>query len=466
LPAEAVRWTGLDFDLDESLQAVADLAADVLDRGMPRAADGVALWQDMGQAGLLSLALPDWLGGDGLGVLGTAILLTEVGRQAAPVPALGTLMLGVLPVVRWGDCDLQQAVLAGIAKGDTVLTAAVRERSDPMPAEPTATAYLSGGTGTVSGIKIGVLHAEAARWILVPASLASGGTAVVLIDPTAAGVSLRPTPSAAEQPEYTLRLDQAPVGHVLGDGSEPVVDDLYQLGLAGACCLGDGALSAALALTTAHLRSREQFGRPLAAFQAVAQQIADAYIAARTVHLAAISACWRLETAREAGSDPEVAAYWLAEHAPRALRVCHHLHGGIGMDISYPLHRFSLLVKDLVRFTGGADYCLDRLGGRVAVAAAASAAAATAAVSASRSAAASGTASAAAWETDPAAASETASAVTSAADSDTTTAAPAGPSAPISAGGLDDGAAGDAADCAESAGTGVTAGKQGTRHVP
>jgi alkylation response protein AidB-like acyl-CoA dehydrogenase len=111
--------------------------------------------------------------------------------------------------------------------------------------------------------------------------------------------------------------------------------------------------------------SRKQFGRPLATFQAVAQQIADVAIVSRTLHLAALSACWRLETGREAGGDLDVAAYWLADQAPGALRTCHHLHGGTGMDVTYPLHRYSALVKDLARLVGGADYRLDRLGARV-----------------------------------------------------------------------------------------------------
>ena len=95
------------------------------------------------------------------------------------------------------------------------------------------------------------------------------------------------------------------------------------------------------------------------------QQIADVAIVSRTLHLAALSACWRLETGREAGGDLDVAAYWLADQAPGALRTCHHLHGGTGMDVTYPLHRYSALVKDLVRLVGGADYRLDRLGARV-----------------------------------------------------------------------------------------------------
>jgi alkylation response protein AidB-like acyl-CoA dehydrogenase len=379
----------VDFTLGETQQAAARVAAHVLDQARQPAPDAPksagesardggydsARWQELGQAGLLSLALPAWLGGDGLGVLDTAAVLTEVGRRAAPVPALATLMLGVLPVVRWGSRELQEALLAGVATGDTVLTAALREPSDPRPPVPATTARLSNGQGLVTGIKIGVPYAAAAAWILVPAAVASGGTAVVIVDPSAAGVSWTRAPSSGAAPEYTLRLDEAPVRHVLGragpGGQEPghaddrAVADLYQLAVAGACCVADGALSAALALTTAYVRSREQFGRPLAAFQAVAQQIADVYIAARTLHLATLSACWRLETGREAGGDLDVAAYWLADQAPAALRTCHHLHGGMGMDLTYPLHRFSSLIRDLVRFVGGSEYSLDQLGDRV-----------------------------------------------------------------------------------------------------
>ena len=218
---------------------------------------------------------------------------------------------------------------------------------------------------TVSGIKVGVPYAAQAARILVAASLApgaaspaAGATGVVIVDPAADGVSLTRTPSSAGQPEYTLRLDRAPVESVLGPAA--CARDLYQLAVAGACAVADGAVAGALALTRDHVATREQFGRPLAAFQAVSQQIAEVYIASRTLHLATLSACWRLAESRPAGADLDVAGYWCAEHAPRSVRICHHLHGGLGMDVTYPLHRFSSLVSDLVRFLGGAGYRLER----------------------------------------------------------------------------------------------------------
>jgi alkylation response protein AidB-like acyl-CoA dehydrogenase len=214
---------GMDFTLGETEQAVASAAAEVLDHARPPAepgADDPALWKELSRAGLLSLALPSFLGGDELGVMAVGTALTEIGRRAAPVPALATLALGVLPVVRWGDRDTQEALLDGVASGDTLLTAAVREPSRVMPVVPATTASLADGAGTVTGVKIGVPCGAAADWILVPASITAGGTgtAVMVVARSASGLSWQRTHSAAGQPECTLRLDAAPVSHVLGAG--------------------------------------------------------------------------------------------------------------------------------------------------------------------------------------------------------------------------------------------------------
>jgi len=354
----------MDFSLTESQREIARLAGQLLDGGK---ADP---WKELARAGLLGLSMPQELGGDGLGVLGTAVLLTEVGRRAAPVPALATLMTGVLPVARWGDGDLRSALLPPAAAGEMILTAGIREPSDPMPLVPAATVT----EGTVSGTKVGVPYCAQAGRVLLPVSFAAlpggvwagcptphtppAGTGVVIVDPSASGAYVTRTPSAAGGPEYTLRLDRVPVERVLGGAD--CLADLYQLAVAGACCLADGALSAALTLTRDHVASRRQFGRPLAAFQAVAQQIADVYIASRTLHLATLSACWRLDAGMDAAGDLGVAGYWCAEEAPPSVRTCHHLHGGTGMDVSYPMHHFSALISDLVRFLGGVEYQLER----------------------------------------------------------------------------------------------------------
>ncbi len=384
----------MNFELDEAQSVIAASAAEVL-----RAADPAAAWQALAKTGLLALTLPGWMGGDDLGAGAAAVLLTEVGRQAVQVPALATIMLGSLPVVRWGSRELQERILAGVGAGETILTAAVRERSTGMPAIPATVAVLDGASpGTVTGTKVGVPYAGEASWILVPAAvLADAGKdeidgqdeadgpaahadrAVVVVQAAGLGVSVAATPSSGGTPEYTVRLDAAPIAGVLGadggaaatgaagaeawDGERwaAAVDDLYLLALAGAAAMADGAVAGALDLTAKYIASREQFGRPLAAFQAVAGQVADVYIASRTLHLASVSACWRLAAGLDASEDAGVAAYWLAREAPAALRTCHQLHGGIGLDISYPLHRYSAMITDLARFVGGADCRLEAL---------------------------------------------------------------------------------------------------------
>jgi alkylation response protein AidB-like acyl-CoA dehydrogenase len=355
----------VDFAAGEAQLAVAELATRLLGAASygssPDGGYDTATWKELASAGLLSLMLPASLGGDGLGLLDAAPVLTEAGRHAARVPALATLALGVLPVIRHGSAAAQEQLLAGVPTGETVLTAAVREPSDPMPARPRATASADGET--VTGVKVGVPYAGVARWLLVPVSLATGQPGLIAVAADAPGLQLQPTHSSSGQPEYTVRLDRTPVACRLGESPDAVAD-LYRLAIAGACCAADGALAAALALSTEHVRTRKQFGKPLATFQAVAQQIADVYITARTFHLATLSACWRLDSGRDAGEDLDVAAYWLASQLPAALRSCHHLHGGLGMDVSYPLHRYSALITDLVTLVGGTEYRLDQLAAR------------------------------------------------------------------------------------------------------
>ncbi|MGI5128114.1 acyl-CoA dehydrogenase family protein [Pseudonocardia sp. CA-107938] len=350
----------MDFSLDESQREVADLAREVLAPGP----DPQALWKSLGQAGLLTLAVPEELGGAGLGVVECGLVLTEVGRRTAPVPALATLALGVLPVVRCGTAEQQRVVL----EEGAVLTAALHEPSTPLTLQPRTSAEHDGAGWVVTGTKIGVPYAASAHRVLVPVALPGTGTGVLLVDPQAPGCAVVPAPTSSGLPEHTLVLDRVsvPFDALLGaDTTGHTVAELHRCALAGASAVGAGVLTGALELTSTHIATREQFGRPLATFQAVAQQIADVYVAARILQLAARAAAWRLGAGRAADADLDVAAYWLAE-APAALQTCQHLHGGLGVDITYPVHRHYAWGKDLARFVGGLDLRVERLGERAA----------------------------------------------------------------------------------------------------
>jgi alkylation response protein AidB-like acyl-CoA dehydrogenase len=341
----------VDFEATETQREVARLAAEVLGSaggdggavkraGRAESADGADAWKELAQAGLLALGVPERLGGEGLGIADSAALITEIGRRGAWVPALATVMTGIAPIAAWGDDNLQRELLPAAAAGELILTAAFREPGNPRHPSTRAEG------GRVSGRKVGVLYAGEAARILVSVGSADGTTGVVVVDPRGAGVTLVRTPSASGEPEYTVRLDGAPVLSVLDTRSR----DLERLAIAGGCALADGALAGALALTTSYIAQRQQFGRPLAQFQAVSQEIADVYIASRTLHLITMSALWRLEAGRDPDDDLAIAAGWVRDTAQPAVQVCHHLHGGIGVDVSYPLHRFSSMIRDAARY--------------------------------------------------------------------------------------------------------------------
>jgi len=197
---------------------------------------------------------------------------------------------------------------------------------------------------------------------------------VVPVAPDAPGVTLTRSATSSGAPEFTVRMDgvRVPAGDVLAGGLDGVAT-LYRIALASIGAYADGLLAGATALAADHLTTREQFGKPLAAFQAVAQQIADVYVTSRTLHVAALASAWRVAEGLDADSavdmgsadsDLDVTAYWLATEVPAAMRTLHHLHGGIGVDVTYPMHRYFSIAKDLARLVGGASYRLDLVGAR------------------------------------------------------------------------------------------------------
>ncbi|AHD22553.1 acyl-CoA dehydrogenase [Rhodococcus pyridinivorans SB3094] len=343
----------MDFARDETQEEIAGVAAGLLKRGLT----DDALWAALADADLLSLALPERLGGSGFGLGEVATVLTEIGRGAAQTPALATLGLGVLPILALASEQQQDDLLAGVAEG-AVLTAALGEPGRAFPEQPAATAVATDGGHAVTGSFVAVPYADRARVVLLPTD-----AGVVAVAPDAVGMTLRSSPTSTGSPEFSVRADGA-VGVLLTESGTDAVATLHRIALAAVAAFADGLLSGATELTAKHVSERHQFGKPLATFQAVAQQIADVYVTARTLHVAALSSVWRLAEGLDAADDLDITAYWIAAELPPAMRVLHHLHGGVGVDETYPLHKYSSTAKDLARLLGGASYRLDLVGAR------------------------------------------------------------------------------------------------------
>jgi alkylation response protein AidB-like acyl-CoA dehydrogenase len=295
--------------------------------------------------------VPERLGGDGVGLAEVGTVLTEVGRHGAITAALSTLGLGVVPLLDLASEDQQDRFLAGVPKGG-ILSAALNEPGRALPDRPTT----NFAGGRLSGTKVGVGYAESADWLLVTAD-----SAVVVVSPKANGVRLVRTRTSNGSDEYTVTFDDVAVADsdVLTGASAARVN---QLALAMIGAYADGLVAGALRLTADYVANRKQFGKPLSTFQTVAAQLAEVYIASRTINLAAKAVIWELSEGREADSDLDVLGYWLASQAPPVMQICHHLHGGMGMDITYPMHRYYSTIKDLTRLLGGPAHRLELMG--------------------------------------------------------------------------------------------------------
>ena len=333
----------MDFDLTATQQAVADVVTSVLERDLT--------WNALVSGGVTALPVPERLGGDGVGLPEVATVLTEVGRHGAITPALATLGFGVVPLVDLASDEQQDRFLASVAKGG-VLTAALNEPGTALPDRP-ATTFAD---GRLSGTKVGVTYAEQADWLIVTAD-----SAVVVVSSKADGVELVRTPTSNDSEEYTVTFAAVavPDTDVLAGAAARRVNELA-LAMIGA--FTDGLVAGALRLTADYVANRKQFGKPLSTFQTVAAQLAEVYIASRTIDLAAKSVIWRLTEGRDADSDLDVLGYWITSQAPPVMQLCHHLHGGMGMDVTYPMHRYYSTIKDLTRLLGGPSHRLDLVG--------------------------------------------------------------------------------------------------------
>lgn len=331
----------MDFSPDEGQQAVADVVTSALGRDNS--------WDALVSGGITAFGVPERLGGDGLGLAEVGTALIEIGRHGTVSPALATLGLGLIPLLGLASDEQQDRYLAGVPKG-SVLTAALNEPGAPLPDRPATT--LSGGK--LNGVKVAVPYAEQADWLIVTA-----GGAVAVISPKAEGVQVVKTPTANHGDEYSVTFSDAEVDGVL-DGAQP--RRVNQLALAAIGAFASGLVAGALRLTADYVANREQFGKPLSTFQTVAAQLAEVYIASRTLTLAATSVLWRLSEGLDADDDTDILGYWLASEAPPAMQLCHHLHGGMGMDIDYPMDRYYSGVKDLTRLVGGPSHRLDLVG--------------------------------------------------------------------------------------------------------
>ena len=350
----------MDFTVSEAQSELAGLARKILaERDEP--------WADLAAAGVLAAGLPAALDGAGLGLLEQCSVLVEVGRSVSEVPYLASIVLGAGAVASFGTPDQQRRWAIPAGQGSVVLTAALAEEDGDDFGRPSCRAVRSpDGSWVLSGVKTTVDHAPRADLFLVPCA-SPDGVRVFLVAPTDAGVSVAAQQLTSVEPAGRLVLDGVVLGddRLLGPGAA-VADWLVARATVGRCAMQAGVVERALELTAEHAKTRVQFGRPIGAFQAVAQRLADAYIDVEAVRLTMWQAAWLLSEGLPADVEVATAKFWAADGGHRVAHTAVHVHGGLGIDVSYPVYRYFLAAKGNEFALGGATAQLRRIGAALA----------------------------------------------------------------------------------------------------
>ena len=369
----------MDFGLNQIQREIRDLSRSIFkdhvtpeklasydEYAMPRFDED--LWSKLAEAGLLSTCIDSDYGGSQFGFMELALLLEEVGRSIAPVP-LASHCLSMMGIQKFGEEKIRKKILPEAASGKILLTSAFLEPMNNNPMSAHSTSYVFDGKNyIISGRKQAVPFANQADYILL--SAANGEDLVVfIIEPGAAGVSIKPLQVTSFEPQSEIYLNEVTVESsqvvAVRDGST-LVKWIFDRMLSLICMHQVGVTDAAMKMSASYTSERTQFGVPVATFQAVGHRMADSYIDIECLRLTSYQAASLLDLEEEADIELQIAKIWAADVGHRLSYSAQHVHGGAGIDRDYPLWRYCLWLRHNEMIVGGSSYHTQQLGNLIA----------------------------------------------------------------------------------------------------
>lgn len=332
----------MDFTMDNEQKALAEAVREMAGRHrVEPGANGAGprphdpeLWSAMAQTGLLGLPFPEDAGGFGASAVEVFVAARELGRAGIP-SAYADALLAASLLVAAGD-DLLEAVVAGEALVLPALAEPMRVFA-PVPGGVTAAGTAS--EATVSGTKGPIPFGASASHCVVSA-VSDGETVLVLVD----------APAVVDD---VLVLDEA-AGRILLQGAAADRALTDALALASVVLAGQalGAMESAMTMTTDYLRTRKQFGVPLAAFQALTHRAADMYV---SLELARSTAMYLAMSVAEGDTDPSLVSRCrvvLGRTGRHVGQEAIQLHGGIGVTAEYAVGHYTAMLTAIERTYG------------------------------------------------------------------------------------------------------------------
>ena len=345
----------MDFSFDETQLAVHEAVRGVLKRD-PLSGQ---TWPFLRSAGLHVLSFPTSWGGSGLGAVEVGIVAEALGEAAVVCPFLGAGIAGLV-ASRATETTISDWCRATASGDVTAISLGGSGRAGLPHAVPAST----DGMVTLTADLRAAHCAEDVEWLITPTT--AGPCLLDVRQPAVMSVPVTTslgTEDLSAPTDIQYRLAGAKARPLFDDRKDSA-DVVTELQRTVFLSYASGLLKGALRLTTDHLKNRTQFGRPLATFQAASQEIADIYILSAALESVSLYCNWSIDHGEPADTALDSGLFMFAGEGRAAMQMCHHLHGGVGVDVTYPLHRYFSLTKDVVRHCGGERENLRRLGTR------------------------------------------------------------------------------------------------------
>jgi alkylation response protein AidB-like acyl-CoA dehydrogenase len=312
------------------------------------------LWKQLVELGLVGILIPEAYGGQGQSLLEAAILYEEFGRALAPTPHFQSAVLCAGALIQAGSDAQKSSWLPGIAAGERILTPAWLEpRNGFGPKGVQLRAQAEGDGFVLSGTKLHVTFAGAADRLLVFARTGDAPEAIdlFLVDPKASGVTLSQRENLGSESTFRVDLESVRVAETdrlgaAGSGWKTwnaVMHDGIVLQAAQAA----GGAKAALEMTVDYAKNREQFGKPLGAFQSISHYLADAATAVEGGSTMVYEAAWKRSMGQDISMNAPLAKLFMAHAFRDVTATCQQVWGGVGFTIEYDIQLYFRRAKQL-----------------------------------------------------------------------------------------------------------------------
>lgn len=325
-----------------------------------------AIWQQLIASGIHTAAFPESLDGMGMDYMAAALVAECIGQSVASIPYIPCIISTALPLLAHSSDPLVDKLLRAVSSGEQLVTTALVEPGNDNPFAPAVAVSQNNGSWLVSGSKHCVPYAKESQQVLLFArhgDLLWAG----LVNPHAHGCTLTAQHCTTEEPQYSLAMDKAAAqGVCVGDAAEQLLKAVVAMTTVAYCSMAIGIAEKMTRIAADYTSQREQFGVPVATFQAVAHRLASCYIDTECLRIMTQKAASDVSDGLYDSEAVTMAKIWCGDVMHRVSQAAQHVHGGTGIDRDYPLFRYCLWAKYLELALGNSRIHLSNLADRLA----------------------------------------------------------------------------------------------------